>query len=184
MAKLILYTALSLDYQIARADGAIDWLDDPAYVIEQEDFGAQDFYASIGYTLMGNNTYRQILEMDVPFPYPDTQNFVFSRFKDLRDTQYVKFVHTDVLDFVRKLKASADRDIWLIGGEQINTLLLQAGLIDQMILTILPVIIGRGIPLFSDQALQSKWRLTAANTYPNGFVQLSYDFIQVERLPS
>lgn len=176
MAKIILYSAISLDYNIARADGSIDWLHDSAYEIKGEDFGYQDFYQSIGYTLMGNNTYRQILEMNIPFPYPDTENYVFSRFKDTHDTEYVKFAKGKILDFVPRLKASAEKDIWLIGGGQINGLLLKAGLIDELILTYIPIIIGDGIPLFSGKDTQSKWILKDSKAYSNGFVQLRYDF--------
>jgi dihydrofolate reductase len=177
MAKIILYSAISLDYKIARADGSIDWLHDPAFAIEGEDFGYQAFYDSVGYTLMGNNTYRQILAMDIPFPYPNTENYVFSRFKDTRDTEYVKFAQGKVLEFVPKLKAKAEKDIWLIGGAQINGLLLRAGLIDELILTCIPVIIGEGIPLFSGQGIQSKWKLKGTRTYSNSLVQLTYSFI-------
>ena len=177
MAKIILYSALSLDYKIARSDGSIDWLHDPAFATEREDFGYRAFYDSVGYTLMGNNTYRQILAMDLPFPYQNTENYVFSRFKDTRDTEYVKFAKDKVLDFVPKLKAKAEKDIWLIGGAQINGLLLQAGLIDELILTCIPVTIGEGIPLFSGKNTHSKWQLLDTQTYPNSFVQLTYSFV-------
>lgn len=178
MAKIILYAALSLDYKIARADGSIDWLRDSAYELKGEDFGYQDFHQSIGYTLMGNNTYRQILAMDRPFPYPDTENYVFSRFKDTRDTEHIKFAQGKILEFVPDLKARAEKDIWLIGGGQINSLLLKAGLIDELILTYVPIILGKGIPLFSGEDVQSRWELKGSTTYPNGFVQLTYDSLQ------
>lgn len=174
MARIILYAAISLDYKIAKTDGSIDWLHDPSYAIEGEDFGYQDFYQSVGYTLMGNNTYRQILEMDIPFPYPSTDNYVFSRFKDTRDTEHIQFAKGKILDFVPKLKAQADKDIWLIGGAQINGLLLRAGLIDELILTYIPVFIGEGIPLFTGEYTPSQWQLKETKTYPNSFVQLTY----------
>lgn len=176
MAKVILYSAISLDYKIARLDGGIDWLHHPDYYIEGEDFGYQAFYDSVGYTLMGNNTYRQILAMDIPFPYQTTQNYVFSRFKDTRDTAYVKFARGKVVDFVTKLKGKAEKDIWLIGGGQINSLLLKAGLIDEMILTFIPVIIGEGIPLFIGDDTQSYWKVSDTQTYDNGFIIVTYQF--------
>lgn len=178
MAKIILYSAISIDYKIARLDGGIDWLDHPDYQLEGEDFGYQAFYDSVGYTLMGNNTYRQLLAMDIPFPYQNTENYVFSRFKDIRDTEHVKFARGKVVDFVSDLKEKAEKDIWLIGGGQINSHLLQAGLIDVMILTFLPVIIGEGIPLFTGHDTQSRWQVMDVQSFENGFIQVTYQFIK------
>lgn len=176
MGKIILYSALSLDGFIAKPDGSVDWLHDPAFHIEGEDFGYKAFYEGVGTTLMGNNTYREILNMDIPFPYPETKNYVFSRFKDTKDTEYVQFAKEKILDFVPKVQAETQKDVWLIGGAQINGLLLKAGLIDQLILTIIPVIIGKGIPLFSGEDLDSKWKLKHSQTYANSFVQVVYDY--------
>ena len=177
MGKLILYSAISLDAYIAKPNGSVEWLHDPGFHIEGEDFGYKAFYESVGTTLMGNNTYREILNMDIPFPYPDTDNYVFSRFKDTKDTEYVQFAKGKIRDFVPKIKAETKKDIWLIGGAQINGILLKEGLIDQLILTIVPVILGKGIPLFSGEDLGSKWKLKQSKAYDNSFVQVVYDYI-------
>ena len=171
MRKVILYIAASLDGYIARPDGRIDWLENEAYKIEGEDFGYSSFLQTIDTTLMGHSTYKVILGFDTPFPYPDKKNYVFSH-SELPDTEYVQFISTNVAEFVKKLKQSPGKDIWLIGGSQLNTLLLNAALIDEIILTYIPIILGKGIPLFASGASEKLVQLKQSKNFSNGFVQL------------
>lgn len=175
MRKIILYIAASTDGYIARPDGNIDWLHDKKYTIPDEDFGYTAFLQTIDTTLMGNTTYQQILGFDMPFPYPDLKNYVFSRSAQ-QDTEHVSFIKDGVVDFVEKLKEQPGKDIWLIGGGQINSILLNAGLLDEIILTYIPIILGKGIPLFSEEAQEHKLRLIPAENklYRNGFLQVRY----------
>jgi len=173
MRQVILYIAASLDNYIARPDGNVDWLSSPEFLIPDEDYGYNEFYASIGTTLMGNSTYRFILDQDVPFPYPDKKNYVFSRSANNRDTEFVRFISHDPVDFVRQLKLDNGKDIWLVGGGQINTILLNSDLIDKMILTLFPLTLGEGIPLFHGKYKEVKFNLEASKSYQSGIVQLN-----------
>ena len=172
MRKIILYSACSLDNFIARQDGSVDWLDDPKYFLEGEDYGYHKFYETIDTTLMGNTTYQEILGFDVPFPYPDKTNYVFSRFKEHRDTEHVKFISTGVVDFVKAIKASEGKDIWLVGGAQINGILLKEQLVDKIYLTIIPIALGKGIPLFAGLEHEFQFNTHSCKLYPNGYIKL------------
>ncbi|WP_018476770.1 dihydrofolate reductase family protein [Pontibacter roseus] len=175
MRKIILYIAASTDGYIARPDGNIDWLHDKKYTIPDEDFGYTAFLQTIDTTLMGNSTYKQVLGFDMPFPYPDFQNYVFSR-SEQQDTEHVTFVKDKLVDFIEQLKEQPGKDIWLIGGGQLNSVLLNAGLLDEIILTYIPIVLGRGIPLFSEEANEHKLKLipTENKLYRNGFLQVRY----------
>lgn len=173
MRQVILYTAASLDNFIARPDGRVDWLNSPEFLIPDEDYGYQNFYQTIDTTLMGNHTYQFILDQDVPFPYPDKTNYVFSRSSNNRDTEFVRFISEDPADLVRELKQEDGDNIWLIGGGQINTILLNNDLIDKMILTIIPMTLGEGIPLFHGSYKEVKFNLEASKSYQSGIVQLT-----------
>lgn len=175
MRKIILYIAASMDGYIARTDGNTDWLHDKKFIIPDEDFGYTAFLQTIDTTLMGNNTYKEVLGFDMPFPYPEFHNYVFSRSAQ-QDTEYVSFVKDDVADFIEKLKEQPGKDIWLIGGGQLNAAVLNAGLLDEIILTYIPIILGRGIPLFSEEAREHKLKLipTENKLYRNGFLQVRY----------
>jgi dihydrofolate reductase len=127
MGKLRLYIAASLDGYIAGPNGEIDWLDAGGDL----DYGYTDFYASIDTTLMGNSTYQ--LTLSVPeFPYPDKTNYVFTRKARPPDTEHARFVSGDIGGFVRSLKEEPGGDIWLVGGGQVNTVMLNEGLIDEV----------------------------------------------------
>ena len=166
MRKLKLYTAASLDSYIAGLNGEIDWLAAGGNL----DYGYQEFYASIDTTLMGNSTYK--LTQTVPkFPYPDKTNYVFTRGAPTPDTAHVRFVSGNIAAFVRTLKEEAGKDIWLVGGGQVNTVMLNEGLIDEIILTIFPLALGEGIPLFAPGATRSVFTTVGCETYETGLIQ-------------
>ena len=173
MRNIILYIAQSLDSYIARPDGDIDWLES-AESIPGEDYGYKEFYNSIDTTLMGNNSYRKIISFDIPFPYPDKTNYVFSRSAGHQQTEFVQFIAGDIIAFTGKLKKQEGKDIWLIGGGEVNSLLLSHRLIDRMILTIIPVAIGEGIPLFQTSKGDTHFTCKNVKEYKNGMIQLYY----------
>ncbi len=174
MRKVILYIATSLDGFIAGPDGNIDWLHDPDFEIPNEDFGYQTFYDSIDTTLMGNATYQQVLGFDVPFPYEGKTNYVFTRTASQEKDEHVTFISEDIPGFVKQLKEQPGKDIWLVGGGQINSILVEHDLIDQIILSVIPVKLEEGIPLFNDLNMLKKFGLEKSTSYENGFVQMVY----------
>jgi dihydrofolate reductase len=140
--KVILYSAVSLDSFIAREDGNIDWLPSVDNS-EDDDQDYKDFYQQIDVTLMGRKTYEQVLGFPGEFPYSKTINYVFTRQKQ-QSNNLVHFIHDHIEEFVNQLKNQSGKDIWLIGGGELNTHLLNAGLIDEIILTIIPIVLGKG----------------------------------------
>jgi dihydrofolate reductase len=76
---------------------------------------------------------------------------------------------------VRKLKRRKGRDIWLVGGADIVSILMNAGLVDRMILSIHPAVLGRGIPLFKGLTREIQMKLVKTISYPSGLVQLHYE---------
>lgn len=167
MRKIILFIATSLDGFIAGPNGEIDWLFDDG------DYGYSHFYDSIDTTLMGNETYKQVLTFG-DFPYKEKENFVFTRNEKLNDNQFNKYISADISGFVKNLKNKKGKDIWLIGGGQINSIILNEDLIDEMIISIHPVLLGNGIPIFSKNAKQKTFRLTNYKQYTSGLTQVSY----------
>ncbi|MCG8475219.1 MAG: dihydrofolate reductase family protein [Cytophagales bacterium] len=174
MRKLSLYIAVSIDGFIAEKNGAVDFLHDKEYAVLDEDFGFKDFYGSVDTTLMGRKTFQEILGFDVPFPYVEKKNYVFTRNQNSEPHEYVEFVREDPVSFVRKLKEQEGKGIWLVGGGIINALLLEHGLIDRMILTTVPVTLGDGIPLFAPGKTVHKFKFKSAKSFSNGFAQLEY----------
>jgi dihydrofolate reductase len=164
--KLKLYTAATLDGYIAGPNGEIDWLE----AGDSLDYGYREFYESVDTTLMGNSTYRLTLDFG-EFPYPEKTNYVFTRGTPPPETDYVSFISGDVAAFVRSLKEKQGEDIWLVGGGQVNTIMLNAGLIDEMVMTVFPLVLGEGIPLFAPDAKRTGFKTVSCETYETGLIQ-------------
>lgn len=167
MRKIVLFIATSLDGYIARPDGRVDWL------FTGHDYGYRAFYDTIDATLMGHNTYKQILGFG-SFPYPDKRNYVFTK-GDAARLSNVTIIKSNAVEFIRQLKAQPGKDIWLVGGCQLNDLLLTHDLIDKVILSIHPIILGKGIPLFSEGLNELKLNLINTQAWENGLVQLTLE---------
>lgn len=173
MRPLKLYIATSLDGYIATADGSVEWLD--AYQSDEEDYGYHRFYDSVDTLLMGGNTYRAILGFGCDWPYAGKQTWVLSRSIQAATSGQFGIISRDTLTFVRQLKSlETGKDIWLVGGGEIISLLLAENLIDEMLLCIFPVMLGNGIPLFPPSSALSKWQLEEQRSFPSGATMLTY----------
>jgi dihydrofolate reductase len=171
MRKVVLFIATSIDGFIAGKDGNTDWL------FTDGDFGYQGFYNSIDTTLMGFNTYEFVRHFP-EFPYPTKKNYVFSRQQRPADSNPVEFVFDDAVSFIKKLKAEEGKNIWLVGGGKMNSLLLNENLIDQMIISIHPVALGQGIKLFPDESMNLlQFRLVKHELFDRGLMQITYETI-------
>ena len=173
MRKIILFSAMSLNGKIAKADGSVGWLEtipNPS----KSDFGYHDFYASIDTTIMGNSTYQQVIGWDIDFPYPTKKNYVLTRQTGLANTEFVEFISEPAIEFIKGLKAQEGKDIWLIGGGQVNTLLLNHGLIDELTLHVMPIVLSDGIELFENIPDETRLELLSCKDYDGGVVEFHY----------
>ncbi len=171
--NLISYIACSLDGYIADINGSIDWLDiNPAP--EDTDYGYAKFLENIDTILMGRTTYEQVLGFDIAFPYKAYKNYVFSTNPEYRGNEFVEIAH-DPIRHVTKLKESEGKDIWLVGGEKLNSTLYDASLIDSIIISYIPIILGSGIKLFRSR-IPKKMNLINHTKFSNGVIQLNFKF--------
>lgn len=169
--KVVLYIAASLDGFIATEEHNLDWL---LSVEGEGDNGYAKFYDTVDTILLGRVTYDWIMEHEQGnFPYKGKECYVFSRTK--RDNnEYVTFIDENIVPFIKKLKEKSGKRIWLVGGGELNNLFIQEGLIDELIITIVPALLGKGIPLFKDNDHQTQLRLKDMIRH-NQFVELRYD---------
>jgi dihydrofolate reductase len=169
------FIATSLDGYIARPDGDIGWLTGRP-VPDGEDFGYAAFMGGLGAIVMGRQTFEKALTFPAwPYPVPVT---VLSRSpaavgvpEPLRAT--VRVTSADPLTVLRDLADQGVSRVYIDGG-QVVRLFLGAGLIRRMIVTLIPVLLGQGRPLWGHGAGDIDLRLVAARHWENGFVQVEY----------
>lgn len=153
MRRIILNIASSLDGYIARKDGSVDWLP-----TGDDDFGMKRFMDSVDTVLLGRKTYEQILTFDCDYPYADKKIYVFSKNPRAENKDNVEFV-SEIVDFSKKLVELPGKDIWLVGGSEIISVFLKEGLIDEVVLSMVPVSLGSGISLFKDVGKDMKFEI-------------------------
>lgn len=171
---MILYIAQSLDGFIAGKNGNVSFLDQFS-LEELTDHDYHSFYENIDTTCMGNNTYKQVKGFGVPFPYVGKENYVFTRNPAAGKEKHVRFVSDDVAEFVNEQKAKDGKNIWLIGGSELNSYFLEKGLIDEIWLFIAPVPLGEGIPLFRSFSKRADFRPVKSKTYPSRMVLIHFE---------
>ena len=168
--KIIVYIATSADGYIARRDGDFSWLDRPPV---KGDYGMAKFYKRVDTAIMGRKTYDVGVKMSQT-GYPGKHNFVFSRKGRKSDAANVEFVNEDVTSFARRVRRVPGKHIWLVGGGSIIAAFLDAKLIDEFIIHVIPLFIGEGIPLIHPRHRNVPLELVKMRSYPDGVVRLHY----------
>lgn len=185
--KVVLYIASSIDGKIACADGSIAWLENLSV-----DCGYNEWIKSIGTVLLGRTTYEQVVTFPGEYSYKQQKNYIFSTTKSTFEHGIA--VNPQRLDdFVHQLKtdASSEKDIWLIGGGKLIENFIVNDLIDGYIITIIPIILGDGIPMFTssifdsykkhfptkseDKSLNQYFRLKESKTFDESLIMLTYE---------
>ncbi|WP_054710508.1 dihydrofolate reductase family protein [Bacillus sp. JCM 19041] len=169
--NVVLFIATSLDGYIATEEEQLEWL----FEVEGEgDNGFSAFYETVDTVLMGRKTYDWINNAGNAdeFPYKDKKSIVFTR-SSVEDNDHTHFIDRDVEGFVKQLKKEQGKNIWLAGGGQLVSTFLENDLIDEIIVTVAPKIIGKGIPLFFEGTYKRNLSLEGVQTF-NQFVELHY----------
>ncbi len=176
MRPLKLFIACSLDGFIADKEGKLDFLD--AFQESDVDYGYALFFEAADTILLGRRTYDSVIALNIPFPYEGKECFVFSR-KQSKEDRHVRFINDELISFVRDLKATKGGMIYCDGGGSIITQLLAAHLVDEITLSIIPVLLGGGTRLFQEHpSLYGNLKLVTSKHYPNGLVQLKYELLK------
>jgi dihydrofolate reductase len=187
MAKTVYYCAASLDGYIAETDDTIAWL--TGYEgsfggngVEPIEGGYEEFYEGVGALVSGSVTYEFVLgelaSSGSDWPYRGKPAWILSS-RDLPKPKDegvdIRIVDAPVPDLYNEMIAAAgERDLWVVGGGNVASQFADAGLLDQVLVTIVPVVLGAGKPLF-DRRLASAMQLKAVLPRRNGMVELDYD---------
>ena len=181
MRELILYIAISEDGYIARTDGTIDWLTSISFS-DGEDGGFHALYERIDTILMGRKTFEHVLHLtDQIYPHQDRKTLLITKKVDYAVNtamhgNQLTVLNSDIVKEISRLKEEPGGAIWLCGGATIINHLMHAMLIDELIITVVPVHLDQAIALWDDlskQLLVTNWKLTDERTF-DGCKQFIY----------
>jgi dihydrofolate reductase len=175
----------SLDGFIARTDNSVSWLDAGGSVYEAgvsiSEEEAATFLKAIDCYVLGSRTYEHAAELG--WPYGDTPTVVVTGRKLPSTRESVEFYSGDLKTLLVAKLAPRYRNIWLVGGAMLSQRFLELGFVDEIRLTIAPILLGDGLRLFGRSSTEQGWDLKNVVAYKNGFVELSYSARTVRELP-
>lgn len=169
--NVILYIAISLDGYIAKPNDDLSFLS----VVEQEgqDYGYADFVKSVDAVIIGRKTYDKVISMGYHFPHADKDTYIITR-TPKPNIGSAKFYTGNLKELVKKLKSQQIKKIYCDGGAEIVNELLKDNLIDEFIISIIPILVGSGTKLFKDGRPEQKLELVSTKQFDKGLTQLHY----------
>ena len=173
MIRCSVFIAASLDGFIARENGDVDWLSGFDGAEAGEDYGYRAFMETVDALVMGRGTHDTVRTFGA-WPYGETPVVVLtSRPVDLPAGAPVEAMAGAPAEIVERLAARGARHLYVDGGKTIQAF-LEAGLIQRLILTRIPMLIGTGIPLFGPLSRDVRLRHVETRTFDSGLVQSTY----------
>ncbi|NVO11295.1 MAG: dihydrofolate reductase [Bacteroidales bacterium] len=172
--KLVLYIAMSLDGYIADANDDLSFLS----MVEQEgeDYGYSDFVRTIDTIIIGRKTYEKVISMGYDYPHTDKEVYIITR-TERPPSGVFKYHSGDLKELVLKLKSQQGKNIYCDGGAEIAHELLKNELIDEFIISVIPIFLGGGIRLFKDGRPEQKLKLLSTKQFNKGLVQIHYKMV-------
>lgn len=166
--SLYFYGCISLDGYLADKNHGLDWLHQSGSI---EETNYESFYKNMDIMIMGKKTYNEIENIEnISNVYATTKNYVFTHAENLAIKTFIP-INENVVQFVKQIEKG--KNIWIVGGNTILAPLLDNDMIDHMIIQIAPVLLGQGIPLFSQKEDLKRFALEEVKRYGQ-FAELVY----------
>lgn len=177
MSRVRVFIASSLDGFIAGPNDELDWL-------PQHGSGAEDTFApfmkEVGALLMGRRTYDVVCGFEGAWFYGETPVLIATQRPLVAKVPTVRAVSGTIGELIdHAIRAAAGRDVYIDGGTLIRSA-LDAGLVDEMIVTIVPIVLGQGMPLFAGVRGRNPLALVSSRPIGADMVQLRYDVKRIE----
>lgn len=164
----------SLDGYIAKNDGSVDWMlsqDSYDAGVELTEKEISDFLASVDCYVMGSHTYEHALELG--WPYGDTPVYVLTSRKLPKEKGAITFYSGKLDEFVAQA-LSPFHNVWMVGGAQLTREFLQGDLADEIVITMIPILLGNGLPFFEAIGREIPLHLKDVKAFTDGMVELTY----------
>jgi dihydrofolate reductase len=173
MRILSLFIAASLDGYIAKPDDDLSFL--KLVEKEGEDYGYADFISTVDTIILGRKTYDWVLREIGTSHYDHGERDVYVITRTERPgVGKTKFYTGDLIEFVRRLKSERGKNIYCDGGAEIINELLKEDLVDELIISVIPVLLGQGTRLFKDGRPEQLLGFVSSRSFDSGLIQLHY----------
>lgn len=176
MRKIIAYLATSADGFIARPDGDVAWLDRPR---PADDYGMATFLRSIDTVVMGRVTWEMGQKLGGAV-VEGKRNIILSRTLPFHAAPGAMVENVDPVELATRLRAEKGRNVWLMGGADVFGAFLSAGALDEVIIHVVPVLIGTGISLLDPTPRQTELKLKSTRKFADGVVRLHYEIDRIK----
>ena len=169
--KVFVYIAASLDGYIAKHDDDLTFLS----LVEQEgeDYGYAEFMDTIDTVIIGRKTYDKVQAMGIEYLRADKEYHIMTRTPRAQEGN-VRFQTGDLKAFIEELKQKEGKHIFVDGGAEVVNQLIQLDLIDEYIVSLIPILLGDGIRLFKDGRPEQNLTFVSSKSFEKGLVQLHY----------
>lgn len=169
--KVILYIAASLDGFIAKPNDDLSFLE----LVQEEgqDYGYSEFVKTVDTVILGKRTYDWVMKQVPEFPHADKETFVITR-TARPAVGRTNFYNGDLRELIQNLKGKTGKTIFVDGGAEVVNRFLEFKLIDEFIISVIPVLVGDGTRLFKDGKPEQELELLSAKSFAKGLVQLHY----------
>jgi dihydrofolate reductase len=180
-SRVTIHMVASLDGFIARKDGSVDWLETSDEFVDGDTMDpgfVEAFLKTIDCYVMGSRTYEAALRFEAQglgWPYGDKPTYVLTSRELPRVRDTVELYSGDLAQFVNGHPRPTSHSIWFVGGGVVSAECLRLGLADEVRYSILPVLIGDGIPFFEKLDRDIALHLAEVKAYKSGMVELRYE---------
>jgi dihydrofolate reductase len=172
MRKLKVFVACSIDGFIADEHGSLDFLE--SVQVANEDYGYSEFCKDVDTVIIGRKTYDTLIGMNIPFPHEGLMCYVFTHTRR-SETRHVRFITDDPVVFALGLKSQRGGSIYCDGGGSIITQLVAGRMVDELVISIIPLMLGKGARLFQEHpSLKKEFELIKSESFKSGLVQVHY----------
>ena len=170
MRKIILGLAVTLDGLIEGPNGEYDWC------FTDQDYGMSEFLEKVDAIFYGRKSYEMMTAVEGGNPFANKKGYVFSN-SWRKATPDFELVSGDVVSRVKELKETKGKNIWLFGGASLTASVMEAELVDELWLSVHPIILGNGKPLFAGINGRIRLELLETKSYNTGLISVRYKVI-------
>lgn len=176
MAKVILHMVSSLDGFIAKKDGDVSWMHSKDNYPEGKVLSKayiEEFLESIDCYIMGSKTYEHALKLG--WPYGEKSVVVVSNRTLKSEKKNVEFYSGDLEELIKEKLNLKYQNIWMVGGSKLSKFFLKNDLVDEIVITFVPIVLGDGILFFDFINVEKELHLKDVTAFNDGMVELTYE---------